>query len=416
MNWKEYSEDIAKKAFASKRLIKNLTSDFKNKVLYQLADEIIKQKEAIITENQKDLEEGKNTNLSSSFMDRLLLNEKRIEGMAKSIRDIASLPDPIGEVTRGVTLNNGLELITKKVPIGVLMVIYESRPNVTLDVSTLCFKSGNACILRGGKEAIYSNRILASIFKEILIKNNLPEDAVVFVDETDRSVMSELLQLDQYIDIVVPRGGEGLIKAVSSQARMSVVKHDKGVVNLFVDESADLEDTLKIVINSKVQRPSVCNALENLVIHKNYPYKLELLNELAKNDVDLFLDTFLISIYPKAQPATAELYSLEFTDLRLSCIQVDSLDEAIQFINRYSSGHTECILTKNIESIDRFNSEIDSAGIFVNCSTRFHDGGEFGLGAEVGISTGKLHVRGPMGLEHLTTTTSYLMGKGHVRT
>jgi len=183
MNWKEYSEDIAKKAFASKRLIKNLTSDFKNKVLYQLADEIIKQKEAIITENQKDLEEGKNTNLSSSFMDRLLLNEKRIEGMAKSIRDIASLPDPIGEVTRGVTLNNGLELITKKVPIGVLMVIYESRPNVTLDVSTLCFKSGNACILRGGKEAIYSNRILASIFKEILIKNNLPEDAVVFVDE-----------------------------------------------------------------------------------------------------------------------------------------------------------------------------------------------------------------------------------------
>lgn len=416
MNWKDYCLDIAKRAYLSKRFIKNLTSNAKNKILLELADEIIKQKDSIISENAKDLEEGKKTNLSSSFMDRLLLNEKRIEGMAKSIRDIVSLPDPIGEVTRGVTLSNGLELITKKVPIGVLMVIYESRPNVTLDVSTLCFKSGNSCILRGGKEAIYSNKILASIFKEILLKNHLPQDAVVFVDKTDREVMSELLQLDQYIDIVVPRGGEGLIKAVSSQARMPVVKHDKGVVNLFVDESADLENTLNIVINSKVQRPSVCNALENLLIHAKYPYKEDLLMELEKNQVELFLDPVLLSIHPKAKEATEELYAMEFTDLRLSCAQVENIDEAIEFINRYTSGHTECILTNNLDNIEKFKSEIDSAGIFVNCSTRFHDGGEFGLGAEVGISTGKLHVRGPMGLEHLTTTTSYLMGKGHVRT
>lgn len=415
MNWNEYALEIVKRSKSSKSILKNLTSEIKNKVLLELAHELIKNTDKIIQENQKDILEGKNSGLSSSYMDRLLLNEKRIEGIAQSIREIVALPDPIGVVTRGATLKNGLELITKKVPIGVLLVIYESRPNVTIDVSSLCFKSGNACILRGGKEAIHSNRILSDIFRSILLRNNLPQDSVVFVDQTDRLAMTELLHLDEFIDIVVPRGGEGLIKAVTEQARMPVVKHDKGVVNLFVDESADFEESLKIILNSKMQRPSVCNALENLIFHKNYLYIEKILKELSIAGVDLYLDSELMNIFKNAKLATDEIYAMEFTDNRLSCKLVDSIEEGIQFINTYSSGHTECILTKNVQNVELFKSSIDSAGIFVNCSTRFHDGGEFGLGAEVGISTGKLHVRGPMGLEHLTTTTTYLTGQGHVR-
>ncbi|MCC5816230.1 MAG: glutamate-5-semialdehyde dehydrogenase [Leptospira sp.] len=398
-NWKEYSESIAKRAWVAKRHIKSLTSETKNTILRELAGELEKNTDAIIEANKKDIAEGESKKLASSLMDRLLLTPERIQGIANSVRDIANLEDPVGAVTRGTTLPNGVELITKKVPIGVLLVIYESRPNVTIDVASLCFKSGNACILRGGKEALHSNTILASIFSQLLKIHNLPEDAVVFMEETDREILPSLLKLDQFIDIVVPRGGEGLIRTVTELSSISVVKHDKGVVNLFVDESADKDDTISIVLNSKVQRPGVCNALENLIIHENYPYKKELLDALKTKNVQIINGS----------------YDEEFLDLRLSLKMVSSLDEAIHFINEFSSGHTETILSKDFQNIKKFQENIDSAGIFVNCSTRFHDGGQFGLGAEVGISTGKLHVRGPMGLEHLTTTTTYLTGNGHVR-
>jgi glutamate-5-semialdehyde dehydrogenase len=398
-NWNDYSLSIAKKAWIAKRFIKSLTSETKNRILRELADELEKNTERIIEENRKDMEDGKSKNLASSLMDRLLLTPERIRGIANSVRDIANLEDPVGAVTRGTTLPNGVELITKKVPIGVLLVIYESRPNVTIDVASLCFKSGNACILRGGKEAIHSNTVLANIFSQILVKHNLPSDAVVFMEETDRDILNSLLKLDQYIDIVVPRGGENLIKTVTELSSISVVKHDKGVVNLFVDESADRDTTISIILNSKVQRPGVCNALENLIIHDQYPYKEDILEALKSQNVEILEDR----------------YDEEFLDLRLSLKLVSSLDEAIEFINEFSSGHTETILSQNFQNIKLFQENIDSAGIFVNCSTRFHDGGQFGLGAEVGISTGKLHVRGPMGLEHLTTTTTYLTGNGHVR-
>lgn len=398
-NWKQYTESIAKRAWLAKRAVKSLTTDQKNQVLRKLASSLIANTETILLENKKDMEEGQKVNLSSALLDRLLLNESRIKGIAQAVEEIASLPDPVGEVLRGANLPNGIELLTKKVPIGVLLVIYESRPNVTIDVAALCFKSGNSCILRGGKEAIFSNRILAKIFSNVLEEFNLPKDVIVFMDETDREALPSLLKMDSYIDIVVPRGGASLIQTVAELSTIPIVKHDKGVVNLYIDESADKDKTIEIVINSKVQRPGVCNALENLVIHKNYPHKEAVLQSLREHSVELI----------EGQ------YEEEFLDLRLSLKYVSTIDEAIEFINLHSSGHTEAILSQNHQNILRFQNEIDSAGIFVNCSTRFHDGGQIGLGAEVGISTGKLHVRGPMGLEHLTTTTTYLSGNGNVR-
>lgn len=399
-DWNQYTESIAKRAWLAKRAVKSLTTNKKNQVLQKLASSLIENTESILLENKKDMEEGQKANLSSALLDRLLLNESRIKGIAQAVEEIASLPDPVGEVVRGANLPNGMELLTKKVPIGVLLVIYESRPNVTIDVAALCFKSGNSCILRGGKEAIYSNQILARIFSDVLEGFGLPKDAIVFMEETDREALPSLLKMDSYIDIVVPRGGASLIQTVTQLSTISVVKHDKGVVNLYIDESADKESTIEIVINSKAQRPGVCNAVENLIIHKAYPHKEAVIQSLREHSVELIDGQ----------------YDEEFLDLRLSLKSVSTIDEAIEFINLHSSGHTEAILSQNHQNILRFQNEVDSAGIFVNCSTRFHDGGEIGLGAEVGISTGKLHVRGPMGLEHLTTTTTYLSGNGNVRT
>ncbi|MCX8000207.1 MAG: glutamate-5-semialdehyde dehydrogenase, partial [Leptospiraceae bacterium] len=361
------------------------------------------------------LENGKQKGLSASLMDRLLLNEKRIEGLATAVREIASFTDPVGYVVRGVTLPNGLELITKQVPLGVIMVIYESRPNVTIDVASLAFKSGNVAILRGGSEAFYSNQILCKLFQNILEKYNIPKDTIVFVDQTDRSYMTGFLKLPQYIDLVVPRGGEGLIKFVTENSLIPVVKHDKGVCNMYVDDSANFQMALEVIENSKLQRPGVCNALENLFISKNFSQTAELLFALEKKGVKFLVDEKAAQFLPNALRATEEDYYTEFLDERLSVKIVNDVDEAIAEIQKYTSGHTEAILSENQSNIQKFIHSLDSAAIFVNCSTRFHDGGEFGLGAEVGISTGKLHVRGPMGLQHLTTTTTILVGKGQVR-
>ncbi|MBK8399106.1 MAG: glutamate-5-semialdehyde dehydrogenase [Leptospiraceae bacterium] len=410
-----YTDGIAKKASAAKREIRTLKTSVKNDVLKHLADSLIKNKDRIIKENEKDISAGKEKNLSPALLDRLLLNDKRIESLAKSVLEIAALPDPVGEVVRGVHLPNGIELVSKRVPLGVVLVIYESRPNVTIDVGALSFKSGNIAILRGGSEAIHSNLVLIDIFRTVLKEKKITEDAILFVDKTDRSHIITLLQKDKEIDIVVPRGGEGLISFVTENSKIPVVKHDKGVCNIFVDVSADFDKTVDILLNAKTQRPGVCNAVENVVIHKDYPRTKELLAALKSKGVELLLDDSLLKIFPDAKLATETDYALEFLDLRLSFKTVSNLDEAIEFIEKYSSGHSEAILSEDHKSIERFLSQLDSAALFVNCSTRFHDGGEFGFGAEVGISTGKLHVRGPMGLIHLTTTKTILRGDGQIR-
>ncbi|KON76419.1 glutamate-5-semialdehyde dehydrogenase [Leptospira kirschneri] len=411
----EYVQDLCSRAKKASKILKQLSSSKKNKILLSLADILEKRKTEILSANELDLKDGKEKQLSSALMDRLLLNEKRIFTMASAVREIAVLPDPIGEVTRGITLPNGLELVTRRVPLGVVMVIYESRPNVTIDVGALSFKSGNACILRGGSEAFYSNEILIKLFHEILIKEEVDIGSVTFVDKTDRSFMIPFLQQTSLIDIVVPRGGEGLIRFVSENSKIPVVKHDKGVCNLYIDQDADPEKVIPIVVNSKVQRPGVCNSTENLILHNGYPFRKELLEALAKEGVELLLDPSALTLYPKGKPAKEQDYLEEFLDLRLSVKTVSSLEEALTFIEKTSSGHTEAIVTEDLNTARIFTNSLDSAALFINCSTRFHDGGEFGLGAEVGISTGKLHVRGPMGLVHLTTTTTYVTGNGQIR-
>ncbi|EQA45112.1 glutamate-5-semialdehyde dehydrogenase [Leptospira broomii serovar Hurstbridge str. 5399] len=411
----EYVEILCKNAQKASRELRKLNSSKKNAVLEKLAEAIVTRKSEIIAENEKDVTAGKEKGLSTAMLDRLTLDEKRIHNLAKAVLEIKSLPDPVGEVVRGLTLPNGIRLITKRVPLGVVMVIYESRPNVTIDVGALSFKSGNACILRGGSEALHSNNILSNIFRDCLAQAGLSPNAVTLVDKTEREIMIPFLKQTGYIDLVVPRGGEGLINFVSENSIIPVVKHDKGVVNIYIDKSADPEKVLPIVLNSKVQRPGVCNAVENLVIHAEYPHSKELLSELNAKGVQLLLDPPALSLFPNGTPVKPEDYWEEFLDLRLSVKTVNSIEEAISFIENTSSGHTEAIVTEDLSSSNLFLESLDSAALFVNISTRFHDGGEFGLGAEVGISTGKLHVRGPMGLVHLTTTTTYGEGEGQVR-
>jgi glutamate-5-semialdehyde dehydrogenase len=412
---KEYTDQITTRAKKASSTIRTLKTGMKNKVLHELSEELLREKDTIIKENQLDLEEGKKKGLSAALMDRLELNDKRIQSLAKSVQEIAGLPDPIGAVTRGGTLSNGLQLITKQVPLGVILVIFESRPNVTIDVASLAFKSGNVAILRGGTEAFHTNYFLCQLFQRVLKKFEITEDAILFVDKTDRSHMIPLLKKSTHIDLVVPRGGEALIQFVSENATIPVVKHDKGVCNLFVDKSAEKEIAERVIINSKLQRTGVCNALENLVIHREYPHRKELIQALESAGAQLLVDEETRTEFPHLKLAKEEDYYVEFLDERLSLKIVGGIDEAIENIAKYSSGHTEVILSESQKNINHFLQSLDSAALFVNCSSRFHDGGEFGLGAEVGISTGKLHVRGPMGLMHLTTTTTILHGQGQVR-
>lgn len=413
-----YAKDLATKAKLASRGLKGLNTIQKNAVLLRVEELLLKNESAIIEKNQLDIKNGKEKGLSSAMMDRLLLDSKRIKGMAKSIEEIRNLPDPIGEVVRGTILPNGLELLTKRVPIGVVMTIFESRPNVIIDIASLSFKSGNACILRGGSEAFHSNLILSSLFHEAIEEAKIPgvrKDVVTFVENTNREAMVPFFQLDDLIDVIVPRGGEALIRFVSENSKIPVIKHDKGVTNLYLSNHANPEIVFPILVNSKVQRPGVCNALENLFIHKDYANIPGLLSKLEASGIQVLGDVSIQKMLPSAKLASEEDFYTEFLDTRLSVRIVSSVSEAMEYIRKYSSGHTECILSEDASEIRKFQQELDSAAIFVNCSTRFHDGGEYGLGAEVGISTGKLHVRGPMGLIHLTTTTTYVTGSGQVR-
>lgn len=416
MEDREYIEGLCREARAASRAIATYSTVRKNNLLRKIVIDLRKKADFIISENQKDLAEAKKDGVSSALYDRLLLNKERIEGMAKSIDEIADLPDPVGRIEKMTVRPSGIRVGQMRVPLGVVAVIYEARPNVTTDIAALCIKSGNAAILRGGKEAINSNRALHAVVRGALAELGCPGSAVTFIDRTDRGLVPVLLKMNRYIDIVIPRGGEALIRAVTEESTVPVIKHDKGVCHIFIDESAGEEMANRIAVNAKVQRPGVCNAMEAMLIHERYGHKESLLKSLLDRDVEIRGCEKTAALLPgKIKPAAADDWGREFLDLVLAVKVVGSLDEAMEHIARYGSGHSEAIVSNDYLNVERFMTEVDSAAVFANASTRFHDGGEFGLGAEVGISTQKLHARGAMGVEGLTTLKYVVYGKGEVR-
>ena len=414
---REYVVEAAKRAKKAYRVLASLSTDVKNRALNLMADRIEAEAELIKQENLKDLEAGREKGLSKAMLDRLLLNDKRIKAMADGLREIASLPDPVGEIVKMWKRPNGLMVGKMRVPLGVVGIIYESRPNVTADAAGLCVKSGNAVLLRGGSEAINSNRVIVRILREACKEAGVPEDVVSFIDSTDREAVNVMLQLEEYIDLIVPRGGEGLIRFVAENSRIPVVYHYKGVCHTYVDKYADLKMAEEICFNAKVQRPGVCNAMETMLVHKDVAERfLPSMCERFRNaGVEIRGCPRTCEIVPWAKPATEKDWYEEYLDLILAVKVVDSLEEAIEHINTYGSHHSDAIVTENYERGMRFLREVDSAAVYINASTRFTDGYEFGLGAEMGISTQKLHVRGPMGLEDLTCCKYVVLGCGHVR-
>ena len=422
---KEYLKGKVLKARSTLRELINTTTEVKNKTLLRAAELIDQRREEIKEANQRDIETAKEMGLSKAVIDRLLLNDKRIDGMIKVLKDVANLEDPVGKIDKMWTRPDGLKIGKMRVPLGVILIIYESRPNVTVEAASLCMKTSNAIILRGGKEALNSNKILVEILRESARETGFPEEAIQFIDNPDRRLVWELLKMEGLIDVAIPRGGESLIRAVSENAKIPVIKHYKGVCTLFVDKYADLEKAYDIVFNAKVQRPSVCNAIENLLVHKDIAPEFlpKMAYFLAKAGVELRVDERAMEILKGAKlpenavvkPATEEDYYEEFLDLILAVKIVDSLDEAIAFIEKYGSKHSDGIISENYSNIKKFLETVDSAAVYANASTRFTDGNEFGLGAEMGISTDKIHVRGPMGLEDLTIPKYIILGEGHIR-
>lgn len=410
-------EEKAKRAFLTKVKLGELNTEIKNSVLNLMAEALIKNKEKILEENKKDLVKGEEKGLSKSLLDRLLLNENRIFSMVQGIKDVVSLPDPVGEIVEGTTRPNGLLIIKKRVPLGVIGMIYEARPNVTVDAITLCLKSGNAIILRGGSEAFNSNLILYKILSEVAYKNGIPNGAIQMIENTDRKEVEIMFNLIDYIDVIIPRGSKTFIDFVKRNSRVPVIETGAGVVHIYIDKDFDLEMAKKIVVNAKVQKPSVCNAVEKLLFHKNVSKEaiIEILDELRKNNVEIIGDKFIHSIYKESKLATEEDWDTEYLDLKITVGIVEDIDEAIEHINKHSTHHSETIISRNYENIIKFLNLVDSACVYANASTRFSDGGEFGLGAEIGISTQKLHTRGPMGLRELTSIKYIIFGSGQIR-
>ncbi len=403
---------IAKEA---SRKLATASSEQKNRWLSAMADALDAQTETILNANRTDMENAEAAGLSSAMLDRLRLNEKRIRDISDGLRHVLSLPDPVGRSLAQISRPNGLEIEKVSVPIGVIAIIYESRPNVTVDATGLCLKAGNAVILRGGSEAIHSNLALARIIAEAGVREGMPEGAIQMIPWTGHEAVSRMLKLNQFIDLVIPRGGERLIRAVVEQATMPVIKHYKGVCHIFVDETCDFSRACDIIENAKCQRPGVCNALETLLIHKNaLPVFAPMIAKRLAN-VELHADDAFRALVPEALPATEEDWFREYLSLKLAVRTVNSLDEAIAHINHYGSGHSDCILTEDQTHAEQFLNEVDSAAVYVNASTRFTDGGEFGFGAEIGISTDKLHARGPMGLVELTSYKYKVRGSGQIR-
>ncbi|MDI6786145.1 MAG: glutamate-5-semialdehyde dehydrogenase [bacterium] len=417
MDIKDVVLNIAKKAKESSYYIAKLSTLDKNNLLINMAEEIEANIDYIQEENKKDLEYAKEKSFSNAFIDRLLLNENRIRSMAQGIREIAQLPDPVGEYIWTKKRPNGLQISKVRTPLGVIAVIYESRPNVTADAASLCLKSGNTIILRGGKEAINSNCAIADILQKSLRKFNLPAEIVSIIKDTNRQAITALVKLDQYIDVIIPRGGENLINAVRQDAIIPVVFHAKGNCHLYIDKEADIEMAHKITINAKVQRPGVCNAIETLLVHKSIAKKIlpDLIKKLKELNVEIRGCQKTKNIVNNIKEASEKDWEEEYLSLILAVKVVENMEEAICHIRKYGSLHSEGIVTNSIFRINKFTQEVDASAIFVNSSTRFNDGNQFGLGAEIGISTQKLHVRGPMGLEDLTSTKYIVLGNGQIR-
>ncbi len=410
-------------AKAAGRQLSILTTNRKNTALLAIAEELETQAGDVLAQNGLDIEDGKAKGLSDALLDRLLLTEKRMSGLAADTRRIVDLPDPVGAEIEGRVLANGIRLSKQRIPVGVLGVIYEARPNVTIDIATLCLKTGNAVILRGGKETLRSNMALVKVIQTALERIGIPGTAVQYIDNPDRSLVTQLLRLDRYVDMIVPRGGAGLHQLCKEQSTIPVITGGIGICHIYVDESADLQRAVDIVENSKVQRPSVCNALDTLLVHSAVAREFlpDIARRLAKSSVELRTDERASGILQentygaKVVPAKPEDFDQEWLGLTLGIKVVDSLDDVLDHIHQHSSEHTESILTNNLAHANRFVNEINSSAVFVNASTRFNDGGQFGLGAEVAISTQKLHARGPMGLEELTTYKWIGTGAGHIR-
>jgi glutamate-5-semialdehyde dehydrogenase len=399
------------------RVIGAASTDTKNKALLAMAEGLETQTDAICDENKKDMDGGRERALSPALLDRLLLTPDRISGMASMLREVVALPDPIGELSEEDVRPNGLKIARMRIPIGVIAMIYESRPNVTTDAAALCLKSGNVAILKGGSEAIHSNRILATICSDALESVGLPRAGVTLVDTTDRGAVLELLHQEDNVDLVIPRGGEGLIRFVTRESRIPVVQHYKGVCHLFVDKEADQERAVSICVNAKAQRPGVCNAMETLLIDQSIAteFLTQLSPALQEAGVDVRGDASVCQILENATRATDEDWDTEYLDLVLSIRIVKGIEEAISHIERYGSGHTDGILTRNENHAQNFINRVHSSAVMVNASTRFNDGNQLGLGAEIGISTSRLHAYGPMGLRELTIRKFVVMGDGHIR-
>jgi len=409
-------QEFLQKAKEATKKVSTLKDKTKQKILNEMAQSLIDNSDKIEQENQKDLEFAQKNNLSKALIDRLLLNKERIEGMAKALNEIAMLKDPVSRVLDGWVTIDGLKIQKVSVPIGVIGVIYESRPNVTSDVAGLCFKSGNVAILKGGKEALNSNTIIAKILQDVLASNNLPIEIISMLPDPTREGVEKLIKMDKYIDLIIPRGGEKLIRFVNQNATVPVVKHDKGLCHIYIESSADIEKSLPILINAKTQRPGVCNAMETLLVDAAIAPTclVKIKEEFDKKQTELRGCKKTREIIP-IKEATDEDWDTEYLDNILSIKVVDGIDEAINHISKHGSGHSDAILSKDIEKIEKFLNEIDSAAVYANASTRFTDGGAFGFGAEVGISTNKLHARGPMGINDLTTYKFQIVGNWDVR-
>lgn len=415
------NKELAMKAKAASRRLGLADAALKNKALLAMADAIERRSAEILVENGDDVEEGRRGGLSPALIDRLLLDEERLQGIARSVRDIAALPDPVGEIVEGWRTPDGLEIQRVRVPFGVILVVYEARPNVTVDAAALCIKTGNSVILRGGSDAYRSNRTLAQVITGAAIDAGLPGDCIQFVMDKDRGVLLELLQLKDQIDLVIPRGGEALKEFLVEHSRVPVIYAAGGNCHVYVDATADLQDALAITINAKCQRPGVCNAAETLLVHQAAAAEFipAVVKALQQRKVKLYVDERTRDLAGETQDklfkATEKHYATEFLALEMAIKVVDDLEEAIEHITQYGTGHSEAILTRDLQAARRFAQGVDAAVVYVNASTRFTDGGVFGLGAEIGTSTQKLHARGPVALKELTSIKYVVTGNGHVR-
>ena len=414
-----YIEEMGKKAKEASKKLLTLDTRIKNKALIMIAEELINKKEEIKEANRLDIENGKKEGLSFALLDRLELTDKRIEAMSQGLMEIAAFTDPIGEILSGWRHKNGMTIEKKRVPLGVLGIIYESRPNVTVDSAGLAIKSSNAVILRGSANAINSNIYLSRLFNETGVKAGLPENSVQLIENTDRALVNKMVKMNKYIDVLIPRGGKGLKKFIIENATIPVIETGAGVCHVFVDESAKIDNVLPIIKNAKTQRPSTCNSIETVLVHKNIAEKIlpEVTEMLVKSGVELRYSREALDVVNRndVKPATEEDFGAEYLDMIMSLKLVENVDEAIDYINEHSTQHSDSIITESIDNAEKFLNEVDSAAVYLNASTRFSDGGEFGYGGEIGISTQKLHARGPMGVRELTTTKYIIRGNGQIR-